>query len=342
MNKKLLSAFAAAAATISTPALAADAYTLKDNNGYTVSVLEVTQSEINEIAEPILDSQDQKPGMTMEEVQKQRAFYNAYLRDKLIAVAKKNGYDDDRSRSLGMGLSDLAGRYYLRADASLAFGPTEYNPTVKAPINGSSPGSVSGFSRTRAGEPYKTCGILMSDKGYDASAWYTGFTGQKIENGVLPEGYSEFFRENAQWVERTDCFFVDSKMQSEYIGARQLLNAHYGQNDMEAVIEFVNFYADSYAYAVSTGYMQGEDLNLVGAAIRAAVEDFKAQDKKLEASDIFTMIEDKKLLTEKRLNAIIEKEDEAAVKRQKLFVAEHGIPKIETPAMEIKVSFSGM
>ena len=342
MNKKLLSAFAAAAATISTPALAADAYTLEDNNGYTVSVMEMTQTEMRDIIEPIMDSQEQKPGMTLEEVRKQRAFYNAYIREEVIKIARDLGYNEHRSRSFGMGLSRLGGRFYLRADASLSYDSTEFNPNVSTPINGFSPSAITSFSRASDGTGIRSCGILMSDEGFDAAEWYNDFTGENVQSNALPAGYSEYFRENAQWVERTNCFFVDGKVQSEYFGARQLLNAHYGQDDMEAVIEFVNFYADTYARAVENGYMKGEDLHLVSAAIRAAVDDFQKQDAKLDQKDIWTMISDKAAPSTSRLQSLFDKHEDEASARQELFVTENTAPVIDAPATTIKVSFSGM
>ena len=155
MQKRLYGAFAAAAALISTPALAADTYTLKDNKGTEVSVMEVTQSDMKEIVSTELDSQKKIPYMSQQDVYRAKVLYNWHIQAFLRDVAMAMGFDKNKSNSMGASIAQIAGRYIVENDMEMDFQAFEFNPYDNKPVNGWSPAAQPAQSKYDDGTGYR-------------------------------------------------------------------------------------------------------------------------------------------------------------------------------------------
>ena len=318
MNKKIFTALAAATAFIGTPVLAADAYKLEDNQGTKINVMEVSQTELKEILAPILDTQTPKPNMSREEILKAKNVYNFHIRDRLYKQAKKLGYDNRRAMSVASAIANIAGRDTLSKEQSIYYSPYEFDPSEQTPVNGTTPGTQPSLSTIYPnGVPvkYRSCGIITVDKGYLSSEWYKSFSNKTIDNEVLPPEYVRFFEQHSKWQGKAGCFMTESDYSSAYFGTLQLLNENFSHSDLPGIKSFLKFMADTYVYAYQTKYLDDRS-KYTGAAIMMALESFEAQKTRKSEREIWTMLTNSEVPSDKKLAQKAKTYDTSAFTRQ--------------------------
>lgn len=340
-KKSIIAAFAAAGAMLSTPAMAADAYSLKNAYGAEIHVLEMTQSEAREIMRPEIKTQSPEQDITLQESYRLKVLFNRHFNRGAYKIAKEQGYDNNRAQSLANALTYIYGRYLVEKDKDMTFQPFEFNPNVSKPVNGFTPSSITASVRAGNGEQYLVCGIATPDKGFTTGQWYEGFTGQKINDYQLPPVYAKYMREETLWHERSHCFSISQEDRADYYAVLQLLNEYHGTEELHDVVSYLRFKSQMWMYSADNKYVVGADY--VGAVTLAALEDFQQQDRKMSKEEIWAMasalitmdgepIED----AMPRWQAINAEHKEAAIQSQSALVRQ-----AQPQKMAARVTYSG-
>lgn len=291
-KKHYIGAFAAAAATVSTPTIAADSYTLRDNNGTEIHVLEMTQSEARDLMQDKIDTQVRDDSLTLEEGYDLKALFNRHFNAGVYEVARAEGYDTHRAQSLANAMTYLYGRDLIDRNGNLSFRDYEFNPNISNPLNGPTPNAIPGNVRASNGERFKVCAVASADDNFTIEQWYEAFTSANVSDGVLPDVYSRYTREETIWHDRANCFFLGEREQANYYGTLQLLRQYQDSDELDSVIEYVRFKADMWMYMSATGVVIESEH--VGPASLAALEDFQSQERRLTEEDIWTMAGERK------------------------------------------------
>lgn len=290
-NKKtILTAFATAAAVVSTPAMATEGYTLRNTYGAEINVLEMTQSEAREIMREKIHTQVPNDDLTLQESYRLKVLFNWHFNAGARDAAIAEGFDEHRAQSLANAMTYLYGRYIVENDMDMAFQPFEFNPNVSKPVNGYTPAAQPGHVKAANGEEFAICAIATPDDNFTPAQWYQGFTGTQVSEGVLPAVYSRYMREETLWHERAHCFFIGDEAQADYYGVLQLLNEYRDSDELDSLIEYLRFKSNMWMFSSSTGYTIGSEH--VGPATLAALEDFQSQERQLTEEEIWTMASD--------------------------------------------------
>lgn len=332
-----MAAFAAAAALFSTPGIAAEAYTMRNTYGAEVNVLEVTQSEAREAMREVLDTQVENPDLSLQESYRLKVLFNWHIRDKFRDMALEEGYDQNKANSLSNALTNIYGRYIVENDGRMDFQAYEFNPHLDQPIN-YTPSALHALVTLANGEKFAICGIGAPDTHFTVEQWYEGFTGQAIQDGVLPDIYSTYMRNETMWHERSHCFFIGNEAHADYYAVLQLLNENYDSDNLDEIIGYLEFKAEMWMYAASTDYLVKNDENRhVGAATLAALQDFKTQQRRLSEEEIWTMATDLTTLAGTSLEAevarwesILDQKEEQAIQTQRELLDRRSSPALTT------------
>lgn len=281
----------ASVSLVSTPAMAADAYVLQDNNGNQIHAFELSQSEAREILRENAERRGAElpENHTYQDIFKAKADVNADFQQSVAELAQSLGMAPQHANSVSNALKYSYGRDILNKSVSMSFEGYEFNPDIyDRLLNGPTPTATSVFANA-GGQSYRACGIATPDSTYTAEDWYAAYTGTRVSDEALNQKYDDFMMTENHWQLKANCFFLEEAYYADYYGTLQMLNESYGTDQYQDVVEYLTFKADMWMYMRIEQIVTTGDSRLFAQAKIAALRDFEAHGQKVTEQDIWTL-----------------------------------------------------